>query len=262
MLCVFAVSVRLTGAAISCEAPAVKNGDAATLTCDFKENVNQVKKNVKVQYHPADKPTLSPDLMVTVADCYWTNSQDFKCSMHDGYRFLGINGALATVQILKASQEHVGKYTCEVVPSDPENIQPCRFELRDEPPYLTDDEFDEAIKTVFGVALAALLLSGFLCLFFVVYCIRKRRTCSLTKKRREGESTLENQHEKSSASGVQNADEMQLETKRGDNQTEIEGATNENTADGEREPLNDCDTKTVETPEETKESYGNGCSIA
>ncbi|KAK7487213.1 hypothetical protein BaRGS_00021565 [Batillaria attramentaria] len=71
--------------------------------------------------------------MDTVAECYWLDAENSQCSAGDGYELKGSVGSVAVIEIAKATDDFVGKYMCEVVPSEPSDIKACEFQLKEEP---------------------------------------------------------------------------------------------------------------------------------
>lgn len=115
---------------ITCDAPAVTEGEPATITCHFNQDVKQTRKQflVKRRLYWAK---FDPDSMETMMTCYWINTQsDVQCNSAKGFQLRHL-GSKTTIDITRASQSLTGSYTCEVVPSDPEDIQSCEFLLKE-----------------------------------------------------------------------------------------------------------------------------------
>ncbi|KAK7473512.1 hypothetical protein BaRGS_00035229, partial [Batillaria attramentaria] len=91
--------------------------------------------------------------MDTVAECYWLDAENSQCSAGDGYELKGSVGSVAVIEIAKATDDFVGKYMCEVVPSEPSDIKACEFQLKGEL-----DTIRAKLETVLSEATTAVTL--------------------------------------------------------------------------------------------------------
>ncbi|KAK7487211.1 hypothetical protein BaRGS_00021563 [Batillaria attramentaria] len=116
----------------TCDAPPVREGEAAAVTCTFSEDVRQANRNIKVQRYPPDSKGFDPDTVVNVLDCHWLDAGQINCDTNEDYELTGEVGKQTVITIPRASRQNVGRYMCEVVPSEPDDIKPCYFFLKEQ----------------------------------------------------------------------------------------------------------------------------------
>ncbi|KAK7473526.1 hypothetical protein BaRGS_00035243, partial [Batillaria attramentaria] len=130
----------------SCEIPAVFEGDPANLTCIFNEDVSVTKRNIKIVKCGHDTAGCDPDTIQNVLDCHWLDADNIHCDLKHGFELIGQVGARAVVRIIRATQNHIGRYMCEVVPSDPSQIKPCEFYLKEEKASISPEQKTDACQ--------------------------------------------------------------------------------------------------------------------
>lgn len=118
--------------AITCTIPTVSAGDGTNVTCNFPQDIRISKNNIKVQRQPFKAENSASDKPVNVLECHWLDQQTINCDAQPGYKLIGQVSNRAVVEIPIATRDHEGKYTCEVVPSEPSDIHPCYFHLKEE----------------------------------------------------------------------------------------------------------------------------------
>ncbi|KAK7483805.1 hypothetical protein BaRGS_00024913, partial [Batillaria attramentaria] len=119
----------------TCNVTSVFWGEPAEVTCSFNENVEDTKKSYKVHMYEVindDPDNHQLQYHDTVLGCYWKSRDDRKCNMKDGHQLQWQSGDKLSLKIENTTKHSFGKYFgCQVVPSDPEDIQPCLLSLRE-----------------------------------------------------------------------------------------------------------------------------------
>ncbi|KAK7487212.1 hypothetical protein BaRGS_00021564, partial [Batillaria attramentaria] len=109
--------------------------------------------------------------METVLDCHWLDADNIDCDLMHGFELIGQVGARTVVGITRATQNHIGRYMCEVVPSDPSQIKPCDLLLMAAPSDLgkQDNHNWEKLNQLLiaNVLLTTIIVAGMMLLFFI-----------------------------------------------------------------------------------------------
>ncbi|KAK7105951.1 hypothetical protein V1264_017263 [Littorina saxatilis] len=128
-LLLFLCCYYLTSAAketITCDAPSVRDGQPASVTCDFKRDVSALSSaTVTVEHYPDGSPDPIPVLECTPvgADCTFPVQ---------GYEFNGQINTKLVLTITRASKANNGRYACKMLSPylpDADEVDPCDFTL-------------------------------------------------------------------------------------------------------------------------------------
>ncbi|KAK7495453.1 hypothetical protein BaRGS_00013392, partial [Batillaria attramentaria] len=126
--------------------------------------------------------------------CFWDASKNLECQTHgSGYQTGKLDKNNVTVRIDSATEHHVGRYMCQVIPSAPDATVPCNFSLTDSEPATstesqTSDETTQPGKTgdngnktrpvIIAVAIAVPVLVVVLVVCFAIVYRKRRQTRS------------------------------------------------------------------------------------
>ncbi|XP_070201528.1 hexokinase type 2-like [Littorina saxatilis] len=117
------------GTLITCEAGTYVLGQPASVTCNFRTDVNASKHSFNVARYTSytQKGDIGNDILV----CHWSEvSQKHDCIETEGYKFKNINQQYVTVGIPSVTDEHAGIYTCFFVPSQGKDTHACELFVR------------------------------------------------------------------------------------------------------------------------------------
>ncbi|KAK7473753.1 hypothetical protein BaRGS_00035028 [Batillaria attramentaria] len=125
-----AISPRLILASdVHCSIPSVVSGESATLTCYFTENIQQGRREFLVLHY------LTNVTFKEIIYCHWftsdENSDKPECRPKPGYEYGELDNTTFTLKIPAATEENVGKYQCQQLPSDSTRTKSCHLTLKD-----------------------------------------------------------------------------------------------------------------------------------
>ncbi|KAK7483814.1 hypothetical protein BaRGS_00024922 [Batillaria attramentaria] len=106
-----------------CDAPAAYRHERAVITCYYETDVGFTKKDFSVYKRDVH------DKYIDVLSCSWRTTPP-DCKVSDGYIFDGNVTETMILVIPSATEEQEGQYTCQTIPSDPEDLVSCNFTLK------------------------------------------------------------------------------------------------------------------------------------
>ncbi|XP_025112298.1 uncharacterized protein LOC112575024 [Pomacea canaliculata] len=111
-----------SGTKTICDAPSVRQGLPAWLSCYFSENVGESKRDFTV-YHVS-----SQGFKESVLTCTWSQG-NLTCYTARDYQYQRTINNTATVKIPKVSASHTGTYSCQLAGAPPRDYDDCVFSL-------------------------------------------------------------------------------------------------------------------------------------
>ncbi|XP_025112343.1 uncharacterized protein LOC112575043 isoform X2 [Pomacea canaliculata] len=111
----------------TCDAPWVEPLANTSVTCHFSKNVNETSSFFYVEFE-SDDMGRKKDIL----DCGWSSGK-MDCSIYrPGYKYDSTTHVSNkfSLEILRASAEHIGTYRCNVADVDSKNIKPCEFRVK------------------------------------------------------------------------------------------------------------------------------------
>ncbi|PVD21808.1 hypothetical protein C0Q70_17610 [Pomacea canaliculata] len=112
----------LSGTKTICDAPSVRQGSPAWLSCYFSENVGESKRDFSV-YHVSSQGSKE-----TTLTCTWSQGT-LTCHNARDYQFDRRITNTATVKIPKVSASHTGTYSCQLAGAAPRDYEDCVLSL-------------------------------------------------------------------------------------------------------------------------------------
>ncbi|XP_025112289.1 uncharacterized protein LOC112575021 isoform X2 [Pomacea canaliculata] len=111
-----------SGTKTICDAPSVRQGSPAWLSCYFSENVGESKRDFSV-YHVSSQGSKE-----TTLTCTWSQGT-LTCHNARDYQFDRRITNTATVKIPKVSASHTGTYSCQLAGAAPRDYEDCVLSL-------------------------------------------------------------------------------------------------------------------------------------
>ncbi|KAK7476845.1 hypothetical protein BaRGS_00031927, partial [Batillaria attramentaria] len=165
--------ISVEGAQITCEAPPVTEGSTASLTCNFGEDLSMTRRAFNV------RRLKSVDILQnTVLDCRWNRTTPICSPIKDGYDFnLKVTDRL-TLMIPNVTSEFAGKYVCQAVPSEPQDLTECLLVVIGTLP-----KSDSSVAAGVAVPLVLLFLGLGAAGGGIFFCKKKEKLCFRKKRR-------------------------------------------------------------------------------
>ncbi|KAK7473413.1 hypothetical protein BaRGS_00035340 [Batillaria attramentaria] len=172
-----------TDSQITCSVPSVELGEATNLTCYFKNNIMEAKQDFLIQHYPQNGHFRD------ILTCFLETSGKLDCQgPKSGYENYELDNDTVTVRISSATMQHVGRYRCQVIPSEPKDIVPCNFTLKESStnsstleetpsPRTTDDEGNITMFVIPGLVVVFVLVV----VIVVIICWKRRKRRSNTE---------------------------------------------------------------------------------
>ncbi|XP_070203427.1 uncharacterized protein [Littorina saxatilis] len=134
--------VLTNGKETTCTMQSVKQGDKASLKCDFGEDLTKSRHGIYIQRYVGNSS--EPE---HVMDCYWPKASDnYKCTPSSPFVFSGNISHSLTLDLPSAQSSDEGTYYCEVVENN-FSFQFCNFTTHSANGSREDAQIDKSSDT-------------------------------------------------------------------------------------------------------------------